>query len=196
MDWSKVVFSDEKRFKYDGPDGYRSYWHQMLSEVPVVRFSKDYNQFRGVMVWGCISSQGLLHMERIRGTVTAASYTAMLLGSAVASINRAHGTDFTFQQDNASPHRATSTVSALTEAGIKLLEWPALSPDLNPIENLWSMLVRKIYDEGRSYHSDDELWGGIQAAARTVTVEEVRTLISSMPGRLVTLLKHQGKYAQ
>jgi hypothetical protein len=191
-----VVFSDEKRFKYDGPDGYHSYWHQLGSEAPVVSYSKDYHQFHGVLVWACISSKGLLDIERIGGTVTSESYTTMLMGSAVWHIHMHHGTDFVFQQDNATPHRASTTLSALEEAGITVLTWPAISPDLNPIENFWTILVRKVYADGRSYRCDDELWEGIATAARSVTVDEVQRLTRSMPSRLVTLLRQQGKYVQ
>jgi transposase len=120
----------------------------------------------------------------------------MLFSSALPQIHRYHGTEFVFQQDNASPHRATATLSALEEEEISVLSWPALSPDLNPVENLWAILVRRVYAEGRSYQSDDELWEGILAAARTVTVEEVRALIASMPTRLTKLLTNHGKYVQ
>jgi transposase len=195
-DWDKVVFSDEKRFKYDGPDGYKCYWHQLGTEAPEVAYSTDYNQYRGVMVWACISSEGVLDVERIRGPITSESYTSMIFERAIWQIHRRHGTEFIFQQDNASPHRAAATVDAFQEAGMELLTWPALSPDLNAVENLWSILVRKVYADGRAYHTDDELWGGIEAAARSVTVEEVQRLIRSMPSRLTTLLQHGGKYAQ
>jgi hypothetical protein len=190
------VFYVKKKFKYEGPDGYRSFMHKLGSDAPDVQYSKDYNRFRGVMVCACISSEGLLHIDRIRGTVTADTYTAMLFSNALPEIHRRHGTEFTFQQDNAAPHRAATTLTALEEEGIGVLSWPALSPDLNPVENLWAILVRRVYAEGRCYQSDDGLWEGIQSAARTITVDEVRPLIASMPTRLTKLLTNQGKYVQ
>jgi hypothetical protein len=195
-DWEKVVFSDEKKFRWDGPDGVHSFWFQQGDALPPVAFSKDYHAFRGVMVWGCVSANGLLRLERMRGSVTAQTYVTMLSGDAMAAIHASHGTDFTFQQDNATPHRATTTREWFEEETVPVMEWPALSPDLNPMENVWAMLVREVYEGGRYYESDDALWDGIQAGARRITADRVRPLIHSMKERLVNLLARGGKYAQ
>ncbi len=44
--------------------------------------------------------------------------------------------DFIFQQDLSPAHTAKSTKSWLNDHGVGVLDWPANSPDLNPIENL------------------------------------------------------------
>jgi hypothetical protein len=195
-DWDQVVFSDEKKFRWDGPDGYHSFWYQPDDAPPPVPFSRDYHQFRGVMVWGCVSSKGLLRLERMYGSVTADAYVTMLSGDPMAAIHASHGTEFVFQQDNATPHRAQPTQDFLKDAEVSVLEWPALSPDLNPMENVWSMMVRLLYKEGHFYDSDDSLWEAIKAVAAQITVLSVRPLISSMRGRLVNVLSRGGHYAQ
>ncbi len=52
--------------------------------------------------------------------------------------------DFLFQQDLAPVHTAKSTTSCLNDHGVGVLDWPANSPDLNPIENLWGIVKRKM----------------------------------------------------
>ncbi len=52
--------------------------------------------------------------------------------------------DFIFQQDLAPAHTAKSTKSWLNDHGVGVLDWPANLPDLNPIENLWSIVKRKM----------------------------------------------------
>ncbi len=62
--------------------------------------------------------------------------------------------DFIFQQDLAPAHTAKSTKSWLIDHGVGVLDWPANSPDLKPIENIWSIVKRKIRNK-RPKHADE-----------------------------------------
>ena len=55
----------------------------------------------------------------------------------------------------------------------KLMIWPPVSPDLNPIENYWSILKRHTYSGGRQYNSKDELWDGICKAVKNIGADQI-----------------------
>ncbi len=74
--------------------------------------------------------------------------------------------DFIFQQDLAPAHTAKGTKSWFNDHGVTVLDWPANSPDLNPIENLWGLVKRKMRDT-RPNNADElkatvkETWASI-----------------------------------
>ena len=71
------------------------------------------------------------------------------------------GEEWIFQQDNAAIHNASITKKYLLEQKIRLLDHPVCSPDLNPIENLWELIVAKAYEGGQHYSAISELKNAI-----------------------------------
>ncbi|POM81123.1 Transposase [Phytophthora palmivora] len=92
-----------------------------------------------------------------------------------------HGTDFVFQQDNASIHASRETKSFLAEMEVNTMVWPARSPDCNPIENVWSVLADRFYAHGRQYRTIDQLEGAILVAWDSIDQEYLLKLVESMP---------------
>ncbi len=89
-------------------------------------------------VWGCISAYGMGSLHVLEGTMNAERYIKVLEQHMLSSRWRV------FQQGNAKPHTAAITTAWLRSRRVRVLNWPACSPDLSRIENIWCIIKRKI----------------------------------------------------
>ncbi len=87
--------------------------------------------------------------------------------------------DFIFQQDLAPAHTAKGTKSWFNDHGVTVLDWPANSPDLNPIENLWGIVKRKMRDTRPN--NADELKATVKETWASIPPQQCHKLITSMP---------------
>ncbi len=143
--WSKVFFSDESKFCIlfgnQGPRVWRKGGeaHSPSCLKSSVKFPQS------VMIWGAMSSAGVGPLCFFKPTSLhpftnkfSSTSCFLLLTSFLKDA------DLIFQQDLAPAHTAKSTKSWLNNHGVGVLDWPANSPDLNPIENLWRIDKRKM----------------------------------------------------
>ena len=99
-----------------------------------------------------------------------------------------------FQQDNAAIHKSRYTMNWIREQEINAMEWPALSPDLNPIENLWGIMTQQVYAGGKRYNTKDELKKAVLEAWAAISPTTLTDLARSIRKRCIRVLVRRGAY--
>ncbi|GMF43391.1 unnamed protein product [Phytophthora fragariaefolia] len=192
--WRRVIFSDEKKFNLDGPDGYQYYWHDVRTDTEL--YAKRVSVGGSVMVWAGMSANGKTDIAFLEGRQDSACYTQTLdnyMAPFIENLRENHGIrNLIFQQDNASIHESRFTKAHIESMGIKKLKWPAKSPDLNPIENVWGQLAWSVYQGGRQFDSNDELKAQIARSWTEINQSYLRDLVNTMSTRMAQVVLKNG----
>ncbi len=189
--WSKVLFSDESTFCISfGNQGPRVWRKSGEAQNPCcLKSSVKFPQ--SVMIWAAMSSAGVGPLCFLKYTVNAAIYQEILEHFMLPSADKLYeDADFIFQQDLAPAHTAKGTKSWFNDHGVTVLDWPANSPDLNPIENLWGIVKRKMRDT-RPNNADD-LKATVKETWASIPPQQCHKLITSMPRRIEAVIKAKG----
>ncbi|GFW44859.1 transposable element Tc1 transposase [Trichonephila clavipes] len=150
QDWACVLFSDESRFSLSSDCRHQLIWRESGTAYrPQNIQEKDRYPTCSIMVWAGIKINGHTCLLVVaNGTITGQRYIDEALPH-VRLFRGAVGDKFVFMDDNATCHRTLAVQDCLDSEGIQRLVWPARSPDLNPIENVWDALGRQV--AGRNY---------------------------------------------
>jgi hypothetical protein len=169
-------------------------------DVPEESF-QDYLGFPPkVMVWGAIGVDYKSPLVLIDGHVTAEKYQELLEKShAITDMDHLHGKNsWVFQQDGASSHTAQSTHEWLSITCKFLpidktssMHWPAHSPDLNVIEQLWSIMKFRMHKPPGSRPKD--LFLEAERVWNEISIEEINSLVRSFTHRLQAVIILQGE---
>ncbi|GFV41643.1 transposable element Tcb2 transposase [Trichonephila clavipes] len=136
--WASVLFTDESRFTKESDSGRLLIWREQRTRYYQSN-TVERHSYRGggILVWAGISLGGHTDLHVFHGgTVTGLKYRDEILDPYVRPYAAAIGNDFILMDDNARPHRARIVEEYLEDHGLERMEWPARSPDLNPIEHL------------------------------------------------------------
>ncbi|KHJ97786.1 hypothetical protein OESDEN_02231 [Oesophagostomum dentatum] len=158
------MFTDRSKFTW--LDGNLHYWRDLRKEP--VRLSR--RNFGGgtLMVWGAFSSLGTLDLQLISTCMNSEQYCDVLEGFCSHSYEAIVPTLHLPAQQCGCTCFTNDRVLARVAA---LLEWPSCSPDLNPIESLWGILVRRVYANGRQYSTLDSLRKSVLSEWNSISLE-------------------------
>jgi len=141
-----------------------------------------------IVIWGCFAWSGVENLVKITGILTTNMYIDILRQNLEASLLQVGLEDnFVFQQDNDPKHTAKITQTFFKSNRIKFLDWPPQSPDLNPIENLWSILDKKVDKTGVT--NTENYFVALKEAWKELDKKYLQNLVESMPKRLQAVIK-------
>lgn len=192
--WKSILWSDESCFSLFGSDGrvwvWRKIGERFLSDciIPTVKFGGG-----SVMVWGCFSWFGLGPLVVVSGTMTAVSYINILNDYALPTLQRyAENGLSIYQHDNAPCHKAALVTRWFEDNNVTSTDWPAQSPDLNPIEHMWDELGRRMMSRPKRASSLAELTSALKEEWGKIPDSYYRKLVESLSKRIAAVINAKG----
>lgn len=182
--WNVTVFSDESSFQLN--PNCRRVW----TTDPKNETIKTSQYHKKLMVWGGIFLGGRTKLEFIQGKVNAEYYERILERQLLPIANMFKGQKWFFQQDNAAVHTAKSVKNFMASKKLNVIQWPSKSPDLNPIENVWAIMKRRVAEKEPQNISElemaiSEIWENLEQGI-------IDNCVRSMVSRMTELQEKKG----
>jgi transposase len=193
--WKKVLWTDESKFEIFGSKT-RTYVRRCAGERVLEACTKASVKHGGgsVMVWGCFGNNQVGDLVKIEGILLKEGYKSNLEQHVLPNGRRLIGRGFIFQEDNDPKHSSKLCRNFMADKEkhryLYVMEWPAQSPDLNPIELLWDEIDRTI--RKKSPTSKSHLWQILQQSWSEINNVTLEKLVKRMPRLCKAVIKNNG----
>ena len=148
------------------------------------------------MIWGSFAGSRVGNLHRVTGTLNQKGYHSILQHYAIPSGLRLFGLGFILQQDNDPKHTSRRCQNYLRrkeqDGRLQIMEWPAQSPDLNPIELVWDELDRKV--KAKQPTSATHLWELLQQCWEELSKQYLISIVERMPRVCSAVISAKGGY--
>lgn len=201
LDWSNVIFTDEKTFK-SSQHGRLSLWRRNNTRWNSGHVVPNMESGRiTVNMWGWMSGADPGELVRLPSRANSANYVEVLEETMLPTVRNVYPEEqlpiISFVQDNCPIHRSRIVREWFSQHdnNIKVIPWPARSPDLNPIENLWDVIVQR-WDKQNERTPETleahclKIWDSIRGS------DLCRNLVGSMRSRLQAVIEQGGGYTR
>lgn len=189
--WRNTLWSDESKFCRFGSDGKKYVWRPQNEQHNPKYTTKTVKHGGGnVMVWASFSWHGVGPIVQITTKMDRFVYRDIMQNHMLPFADDNMPLLWRFMHDNDPKHTSGLVKRWLEENKVSVLKWPAQSPDLNPIENLWNDVeahISKVKPKNLTV-----LWEEIQKSWYAISKERCRTLVDSLPRRCAAVIKNKG----
>ena len=191
-DWSTTMFTDESRVA-SSPDCPIMWWVKKGDKI----YTEKEKFPVSIMVWAGIIGGRKTQLLKCPNRLNAKGYVDLLENNNIVQFLQQSWNDVVFQQDGARCHTASSTRQWFADNNATLLEdWPANSPDLSPIEQIWAIAKRfRIESFGmKTPLTMQQLEDGVLDAYRRIEQRTVEILTLSMKYSVQLCVERHGGF--
>jgi transposase len=189
--WDNIIFTDEKTFQSTRNGPIRVYRPANSRFQGRYVNHVDSNRFT-VNMWAWISARGPGVLWHIDTRLNSPEYISILNNIMLPSVSLLYPDQFLFQQDNCPVHTAHIVQDWFRQNNIHIVDWPSRSPHLNPIENVWGLLVKKIQRQNLRPRNVEEMLEILHNTWETIEDDYFLNLCHSMPRRLAEVVNRNG----
>ena len=184
-DWSRTIFTNETCYQLFRKTIRR--W----SKNPKAEVKRIPKNRQKILVWGGFSIKGLVGYHSFTNIMDGTYYIQILQDHLIRNARKQFGRRWRLLQDNDPKHKSRIVKKFLDEEVPEVIDWPSNSPDANPIENLWSVIKRRVEKRGPS--NLNELNKFLYDEWNKVDMLIINNLIKSMKSRCLALIESKGE---